>query len=306
MQVVERIPEARERVRAAERPLGLVPTMGYLHEGHLSLVQRARAENVTLAASIFVNPTQFAPTEDLSTYPRDLPRDLERLEAEGVDLVFAPSADEMYPPGFDTWVDVGTVTTTLEGAARPGHFRGVATVVARLFNILQPDRAYFGQKDAQQAVVIRKLVADLGFPVDVRVLPTVREVDGLALSSRNVYLAPDERQAALVLSRSLAAARAAFDAGERDAERLRAAMRAVLAAEPLARPDYVSVADATTLAEMDGVVDRTALVSLAVRIGRTRLIDNLLLNARGATPRPSSSSASVSPAHVDGGKDEPE
>ncbi len=279
MKVVETVAAARAAVREATRPLGLVPTMGYLHEGHLSLVRRARQDNATVAVSIFVNPTQFGPTEDLATYPRDMDRDLALLRREGVDLVFAPAVQEMYPPGYDTYVLVGGLTERLEGAARPGHFRGVATVVAKLFNIIQPDRAYFGQKDAQQALVVRKMVAELDFPVEIVVLPIVREPDGLAMSSRNVYLAPDERQAALCLWRSLQAVQEAYQAGERDAQRLRDIMRAVLEAEPLARVDYVSVADAASLEELT-VVDRPTLVSLAVRIGRTRLIDNTLLQPR--------------------------
>ena len=269
--------EVRVALRDGLRPLGLVPTMGYLHEGHLSLVRAARAENATVAVSIFVNPTQFGPNEDFAAYPRDVERDLDLLKAEGVDLVFSPPAKEIYPPGFDTYVLVGAVTDMLEGQARPGHFRGVATVVAKLFNIVLPDRAYFGQKDAQQAVVIRQMVRDLDIPVEVSIQPIVREPDGLALSSRNVYLSETERQAALVLSRSLRAVQRLYADGERDAERLRASLRATLAAEPLARPDYVSVADAVTLQELD-VVDRAALVSMAVRIGRTRLIDNVILS----------------------------
>ncbi|MBI4491960.1 MAG: pantoate--beta-alanine ligase [Chloroflexi bacterium] len=280
MHVVETVAEARAAVRQAVRPLGLVPTMGYLHEGHLSLVRRAREESATLAATIFVNPTQFGPTEDYATYPRNLERDLGLLREAGVDLVFAPTVEEMYPPGYDTYVTIGSVAERLEGAARPGHFRGVATVVAKLFNLLQPDRAYFGQKDAQQVVVIRKLVADLNLTVEVVALPIVREPDGLALSSRNVYLSPPERQAALVLWHSLQTVEARFRAGERDAEQLRGAMRAVLAAEPLAEVDYVSVADAATLDELSRV-DRPTLVSLAVRIGRTRLIDNFVLGVEG-------------------------
>jgi pantoate--beta-alanine ligase len=278
VRVVETVVTAQAAARAAVRPLGLVPTMGALHEGHLALVRRARGECATVAASVFVNPAQFGQNEDFAAYPRDQARDLALLEEAGVDLVFLPTVEEMYPPGFDTSVEVGTVTEPLEGAARPGHFRGVATVVAKLFHALLPDRAYFGQKDAQQVVVITKMVADLAFPLEVVVVPTVREPDGLALSSRNAYLAPDERHAALALRRALDTAEQAFAAGERDAERLRAAMRAVLAVEPLARVDYVSVADPATLRELDHVGAR-ALASLAVRIGRTRLIDNTPLGA---------------------------
>jgi pantoate--beta-alanine ligase len=275
LQVLQTIAE----VRAARRglgELGFVPTMGYLHAGHLSLVERAKAECAAVAASIFVNPTQFGPNEDLSRYPRDLPRDLSLLEAAGVDLVFAPEPSEIYPPGFATEIRVGGVTDVLEGAARPGHFTGVATVVAKLFNIVQPTRAYFGQKDAQQSVVIRKLVADLDLPVEIVVAPTVREADGLALSSRNSYLTPEQRAAAPAIFRALTTAQALFDAGERDAEALRQAMRATLGAEPDLRIDYVSVADPQTLRELSHV-ERAALASMAVRLGVTRLIDNLLL-----------------------------
>ncbi|MCS6963919.1 pantoate--beta-alanine ligase [Thermoflexus sp.] len=276
MQVVRTIAEARAIRRALPGPWGFVPTMGYLHEGHLSLVRRARAENDRVAVSIFVNPTQFGPHEDYNRYPRDLNRDLRLLEPLGVDLVFAPPVEEMYPPGFQTWVIVEEVSRPLEGAARPGHFRGVATVVVKLLNIVQPDRAYFGQKDAQQAVVIRRMVQDLNIPVEIVVCPTVREPDGLAMSSRNTYLNPEERRAATVLFRALQAAKARYEQGERDAERLREVMREVIRAEPLARPDYVSVADPETLQELSWVEDR-ALLSLAVYIGKTRLIDNILL-----------------------------
>ena len=276
MQVVRTIAEVRAIRRALPGTWGFVPTMGYLHEGHLSLVRRARAENDHVAVSIFVNPTQFGPHEDYNRYPRDLERDLRLLEPLGVDLVFAPSVEEMYPPGFQTWVIVEGVSRPLEGAARPGHFRGVATVVTKLFNIVQPDRAYFGQKDAQQAVVIRRMVQDLNIPVEIVVCPTVREPDGLAMSSRNTYLNPEERRAATVLFRALQATKARYEQGERDAERLREAMREVIQAEPLARLDYVSVADPETLQELDRVEDR-ALLSLAVYIGKTRLIDNILL-----------------------------
>ena len=272
LQTVDAFREARRKVGT----LGLVPTMGFLHEGHLALVQRARAENQAVAVSIFVNPTQFGPGEDLARYPRDLPRDLRLLQEAGVDLVFAPEASEMYPPGFSTAVEVEGVTLGLEGAVRPGHFRGVATVVGKLFNIVQADRAYFGQKDAQQVVVIQRMARDLNFATEVVVVPTVREPDGLALSSRNTYLGAEERAAAPVLFRALLSARSAWEHGERDAEALRRHVRATLAAEPLAQVDYVSVADPRTLVELDRV-DEEALVSLAVRIGRTRLIDNLVL-----------------------------
>lgn len=278
MHVVTTVAEVRRIRREARGTWGLVPTMGYLHAGHLSLARRARSENDFVGASIFVNPTQFGPTEDLAAYPRDLARDLRLLEEAGVDLVWAPSVAEVYPAGFQTYVTVEEVTRPLEGAARPGHFRGVATVVAKLFNIFQPDRAYFGQKDAQQVVVIQQMTADLNFPLEIVVCPTVREADGLALSSRNTYLTPEQRAAAPMLYRALCAARDAWLAGEHDGERLRQAMRRVLDAEPLARTEYVSAADPLTLVEL-GDAGRRVLLSLAVRIGRARLIDNLLLGA---------------------------
>lgn len=276
MQVVETIAEVRRIRREGAGSWGLAPTMGYLHAGHISLVERARRENDHVGVSIFVNPTQFAPTEDLAAYPRDLPRDLALLEAAGADLVWAPPVEEVYPPGFQTFVTVEEVTKPLEGAARPTHFRGVATVVAKLFNVFQPDRAYFGQKDAQQAVVIQQMARDLAFPLEIVVCPIVREPDGLAMSSRNVYLTPEQRAAAPVLYRALCAARDAWQAGEYDGERLRQIMRDVLAAEPLARPDYVSAADPVTLAEL-GDAGRGVLLSMAVRVGKARLIDNVLL-----------------------------
>lgn len=276
MKVLKTIADVRAE-RAGLGELGLVPTMGFLHAGHLSLVERARAENAAVAATIFVNPTQFGPNEDLARYPRDLPRDLTLLEAAGCDLVFTPEPAEIYPPGFATTVAVGGVTEGLEGEIRPGHFAGVATVVAKLFNILQPTRAYFGQKDAQQSVVIRKMVRDLNLPVEVVVAPTVREPDGLAMSSRNSYLTPDQRARAPALHQALTAAKAAYDAGERDAESLREIMRRSLGKVRDIDVDYVSVADAETLREL-GRVDGPALASLAARLGTTRLIDNLLLD----------------------------
>jgi len=259
---------------------GLVPTMGTLHEGHLSLVRRARAENDRVGASIFVNPIQFDRRADLEAYPRQLERDCALLEAEGVDLFWAPDEATVYPPGFQTYVTVEEVTKVLEGAARPGHFRGVTTVVAKLFNVFQPTRAYFGQKDAQQAAVIRQMARDLAFNLEIVVCPIVREPDGLAMSSRNLLLKPEERPAALVLKRALDAARAAWESGERDGESLRAIMRAIIAAEPLARLDYVSAADPVTLAEIDGAAS-AALLSMAVFVGQVRLIDNTLLGAAG-------------------------
>lgn len=276
MKVVRRLAELRAARAGLPRPLGLVPTMGALHMGHLSLVRRARAECASVAVSIFVNPTQFGPQEDLQTYPRDLERDLEKLAPEGVDLVWAPDVHDVYPPGDQTWVTVEGLTRGLEAERRPGHFRGVATVVSKLFHAFEPQRAYFGQKDAQQAAVIRRLARDLLYPVEVVVCPTVREPDGLALSSRNRFLSDEERMAAPVLHRALEAAMDAFAAGERDAERLRQAMRAVLASESRARPHYVSAADLETLEEMEGRVDR-ALLSMAVAIGGTTLIDNVVV-----------------------------
>jgi len=267
--------ELRAALAAVPRPLGLVPTMGWLHAGHRSLMQRARADNATTIATIFVNPRQFNEAADFQRYPRNEARDLAICTDEGIDLVFAPGVDEVYPPGFDTTVSVGAVARPLEGAARPGHFDGVATVVAILFDLIGADHAYFGQKDAQQVMVIRQMARDLAIPTEVIACPTVRERDGLALSSRNVHLTADERAAAPVLRRALLAGRAGWEAGERSGDALRAAMTRVLADEPLATPAYVSAADGRTLAELDRVVDgEPALLSLAVRFGSTRLIDN--------------------------------
>jgi len=256
--------------------VGLVPTMGYLHQGHLSLVRRARAECEHVVVSIFVNPTQFGPTEDLSSYPRDLERDLSLIEPLGTDLVWMPTAEIMYPPGYQTWVEVEAITRPLEGSMRPGHFRGVATVVAKLFNGVQPHKAYFGQKDAQQAAVIRQMTRDLNFPIEIVICPIVREPDGLAMSSRNVYLDGKERKAATVLYRSLSAARHMYGNGERDAEKLRQRMKEVIASEPLAKMQYISCADYDTLEELETVTGKT-LLSMAVFLGKTRLIDNLVL-----------------------------
>ncbi len=247
--------------------------MGWLHGGHRALMERARSESATTVVTIFVNPRQFNEASDYTRYPRNEGRDLALCEAAGVDLVWAPPVEEVYPAGFDTTVAVGAVARPLEGAARPGHFDGVATVVAILFSLVGAERAYFGQKDAQQVMVIRQMARDLAIGTEVVACPTVREPDGLALSSRNVHLTPEQRAAAPVLRRALAAARARWDEGERDAHALRDAMWDVLTAEPLARPDYVSVADGRTLAELERV-DGPALLSLAVRFGETRLIDN--------------------------------
>ncbi len=276
MKVVHQKSELRRIRESTSGTFGLVPTMGALHGGHLSLVARARAECDHVGVSIFVNPAQFGPGEDLAAYPRSLNHDLELLARAGVDVVWTPSAADVYPSGFQTWITVEEVSAPLEGKCRPGHFRGVATVVAKLFNVFTPNRAYFGQKDAQQVAVITRLVRDLDFPVEIVVCPTVREEDGLAMSSRNAYLNPEERRAATVLYRALMAAQVRYRDGERDAAQLRAAMRSVISFEPLASPDYVSAADPKTLAELDRV-DNRVLLSLAVRIGKTRLIDNLLL-----------------------------
>lgn len=277
MQVAESVPQLRKiRTTFFGGSLGLVPTMGALHTGHLALIERARAENDHVGVSIFVNPAQFGSNEDLVNYPRTLEQDLSMLRTAGVDLVWTPTPQSVYPPHFQTWVEVSELSRPLEGSHRPGHFRGVATVVAKLFNVFTPDRAYFGQKDAQQVAVIQRMVWDLNFPLEVVVCPTVREADGLALSSRNRRLNQAERAAAPVLYQALSAAATAFAAGERQGDRLRAHMTEVLAAEPLARPDYVSVADPETLVELNEIKGR-ALLSLAVHIGPVRLIDNLLI-----------------------------
>jgi pantoate--beta-alanine ligase len=288
MKLIATIEEFRKVKAALPGSWGLVPTMGFLHAGHLSLVRRARSENDHVAVSIFVNPTQFGPNEDLAAYPRDLERDLSLLKALDVDLIFNPSPDVMYPPNYQTYVTVEDVTKYLEGASRPGHFRGVATVVAKLFNIVGAERAYFGQKDAQQTIVIKRMVQDLNMPIDIIICPTQREADGLALSSRNTYLDAQHRRAAPVLYRALTAAKDAFDRGERDGDRLRAIMRDIIAAEPLAKLDYVSAADATTLQELGAPSPQPpapfrgsptgegVLLSMAVRVGKPRLIDNFL------------------------------
>jgi len=276
MQIARTIDELRRLRRSLSGLVGLVPTMGYLHQGHLSLVRRAREENSAVVVSIFVNYTQFGAGEDFGSYPRDLDRDLGLLEKEGTDIVFVPSDDEMYPPGFDSWVEVEKLSQRLEGASRPGHFRGVATVCAKLFNIVQPDRAYFGQKDAQQVMVLRRMAADLNMDLEIVVAPTVRESDGLAVSSRNIYLNAGERLAAVVLFGALSLARELWRDGEEDAGRIRHRMTELIGKEPLAQIGYVSIADAATLEELERI-DRPALASLAVRIGRARLIDNVLL-----------------------------
>ncbi|MFC1860494.1 pantoate--beta-alanine ligase [Chloroflexota bacterium] len=276
MKVVERIDEIRRLRQRLAEPVGLVPTMGYFHEGHLSLVRQARAENSSVVVSIFVNPTQFGPQEDFKQYPRNTERDLTLLEKEKADIVFMPSVEGIYPSQFNSWVEVDKLTERLEGASRPGHFRGVTTVVAKLFNIVQPTRAYFGQKDAQQLLVIKKMVADLNMNLEIVAVPTMREPDGLAMSSRNTYLNPAERQAALVLSQVLNLAQKLWAQGEKDAEHIRQQTKAFIQKQPLADIDYVSIADTETLDELD-TVKTPSLVSLAVRIGKTRLIDNIVM-----------------------------
>jgi len=282
MRVIETVAEMRVARREIASPGGLVPTMGYLHAGHLSLARAARAECATVVASIFVNPAQFGPNEDLSRYPRDLPRDLNLLASAGVDLVFTPTAAEMYPAGFATYVEPdGALTERLEAAARPGHFRGVATVVTKLFQIVAPDVAYFGQKDAQQVAVIRRMTADLNLPVELRVLPTVRERDGLAMSSRNAYLNTEERAAAVVLYRALEAGQALIASDPAaSAQRVIEAMRGVIAAEPRARLEYADVCDPDTFAPLEAL-RAPAILAIAARVGPARLIDNFLLRADG-------------------------
>ncbi len=271
-------PAAMRRWRASHPgTLGLVPTMGYLHEGHLDLVRQAREENRHVVVSIFVNPTQFGPGEDFEKYPRDEVRDLNLLREAEVDAVYLPSAVDMYPAGFQTYVNVEEVTKPLEGSARPGHFRGVTTVVLKLFNAAGPDRAYFGKKDAQQLRVIQRMVRDLDLGVEIVPCEIIREADGVAMSSRNVYLSPEERAAAPVLKRALDHARALWAGGSRDAEALRRSVRELIEAEPLARIDYISLADDESLVEIDGAAGERALLSLVVKFGRTRLLDNVEL-----------------------------
>ena len=276
MRTISSLSELREIRTSMRGTFGLVPTMGALHEGHASLVKRARAECSLVGASIFVNPAQFSPGEDFGKYPRTIERDLELLERLGADVVWTPSPQSMYPDGFQTWVTVEELEKPLEGESRPGHFRGVTTVVAKLLNCFVPDKAYFGQKDAQQVAVIKRMVRDLNFPVEVVVCPTVREPDGLAMSSRNAYLDPVERKAATVLYRALCAAKEKYERGERDAEALRTAMRSIIRSEPLAQVQYVSAADPESLGELQ-MIENSVLLSLSVRIGKARLIDNILI-----------------------------
>lgn len=282
MNTVSTLSDLRTARLSLKGTVGLVPTMGFLHEGHLSLIRKAKAECDHVIVTIFVNPTQFGPTEDLSKYPRDLERDLNlidslsTLSSASKILVWNPTAEVMYPSGYQTWVEVEAMTQPLEGSMRPGHFKGVTTVVAKLFNATQPDKAYFGQKDAQQAAVIRQMTQDLNFPIEIVVCPTTREADGLAMSSRNKYLNEAERKAAVVLFRSLSAAKELYEGGERDAEKVRGKMKEELAAEPLAQIQYVSCADYDTLAELTEIKGK-ALLSMAVFLGKTRLIDNFVL-----------------------------
>jgi pantoate--beta-alanine ligase len=277
MKVSRTVVEVRTgRARLPEK-LGFVPTMGALHAGHLELVRRARDENDAVVVSIFVNPTQFSSASDFERYPRDDERDLRLLEEAGVDLVFIPTTDMLYPDGFATSIDVGPIAVPFEGAARPGHFKGVATVVAILLNIVQPQRAYFGEKDAQQLRVVRRLVGDLQLPVEIVGVPTVRDADGLALSSRNALLTPEQRSAAVAVPQSLEAVERCWDAGERDATTLRQRLVERLTAEPTLTIEYASLADPATLVELDGAIEGSALVVVAVQLGSVRLIDNWML-----------------------------
>ena len=276
MQVARSVAEMKKLRRQCAGSVGLVPTMGYLHEGHLQLARRAKSENAIAVATIFVNPTQFGPGEDFKSYPRDLDRDLSLLEKAGTGIVFVPPDRDMYPADYDTWVEVRGITAKLEGKSRPTHFQGVTTVCNKLFNIIQPDKAYFGQKDAQQVIVIQKMVSDLNMNLEVIVCPTIRESDGLAMSSRNTYLSTEERVSAVVLYKSLCMAKDMYDRGERGAAVIRQVMHDLISGEPAAKIDYISIADAATLDEAD-IIGGRVLVSLAVRLGKPRLIDNIFL-----------------------------
>lgn len=276
MKTVETLNELWEAREMFDGPIAIVPTMGFLHEGHLSLVRAAKERAVSVVVTIFVNPTQFNQASDLEVYPRDIDRDLDLLAKEGVDLVWIPTNEIMYPTGFQTWVEVREISRPLEGATRPGHFQGVATVVSKLFTAVRPDIAFFGQKDAQQVAVIKQMTRDLNFPIEIVAVPIAREADGLAMSSRNVNLNPEERKAAIILSQTLKAGKGAFEAGEKSGDVLRTMMKEKIEAQPLAKIDYVSCADLTTLRELEVVTDG-ALLSMAVYIGKTRLIDNWIL-----------------------------
>jgi len=279
MDIIESVQEMSRltrELRRAGQTIGFVPTMGFLHEGHLSLVREAKKENDRVVVSIFVNPTQFGPGEDYEQYPRDLEGDAEKLRVIGIDYIFNPEVADMYPEGYNSFVEVSGITEVLCGKSRPGHFRGVTTVVTKLFNIIQPDRAYFGQKDFQQLMVIKKMVRELNIPVEVKGLPIIREEDGLARSSRNKYLDNRERAAATVLYRSLMRARELYQKGIKDTYRIKKEVVDLISSEPLARIDYVEIVDPDTLQKLDSIEDQ-GLVALAVYIGKTRLIDNLLL-----------------------------
>src|SRR5690554_1381884 len=280
---IKTIPEMRDLVarwRKNGESVGLVPTMGFFHQGHLALMKKARQENEEVVVSLFVNPTQFGPGEDFEQYPRNRERDEKIAEEAGVDAVFNPAAVEMYDREFQTFVDLTELPQGLCGAARPGHFRGVATVVTKLFNIVQPERAYFGEKDAQQLRVIKRMAVDLNIPVDIRAVPTVREEDGLAMSSRNTYLSPEERQAALVLSKSLFFAKAQVETGERNSERLKEKMKELITGEPLVSLEYLEIRASDTLRPVS-IIAEEVLIALAARAGKTRLIDNITINPEG-------------------------
>ena len=276
MKIIKTAGELKIELQKQGRPVGFVPTMGYLHEGHISLVEKAREENTVVAVSIFANPAQFAPDEDLDNYPRDIKRDIDLLSGAGVDIVWIPTVETMYPDGYQTWVEVEQLSKILEGSFRPTHFRGVTTIVAKLFNAVRPDRAYFGQKDAQQAAVIQQMVRDLNYQIEIIICPIIRESDGVAMSSRNSYLDEKERQAAVCLSRGLFRARELFSNGERRSTELKEIVRDEVEREPLAKLQYISCADPETLAELENEV-KTCLISMAVFVGKTRLIDNIIL-----------------------------
>jgi pantoate--beta-alanine ligase len=265
-----------ERAKLTE-PVGLVPTMGYLHEGHLSLVREAKKECESVVVTIYVNPTQFGPNEDLESYPRDLERDTNLLRSEGVDLLWIPTSEIMYPPGYQTWIEVTELTGFLEGQQRPGHFKGVTTIVTKLFNAIHPQKAFFGQKDAQQAIVIQRMIKDLNYNLEIKICPIIREPDGLALSSRNVYLNPAERQAATILNKSLNMAKQAYKNGERSSQKIIGLIENIINKEPLAKIQYVSCANLQTLEEVEGDITKPVLISMAVFFQKTRLIDNIVL-----------------------------
>jgi pantoate--beta-alanine ligase len=276
LQIARTISEMKALRSKCHGTVGFVPTMGFLHDGHLELVRHAKRENPFTVVSIFVNPTQFAPNEDFKAYPRNIDRDLAMLETVKTDIIFIPSAEDMYPEGYNSWVDLEGITSTLEGRSRPTHFRGVTTVCNKLFNIVEADNAYFGQKDAQQALVIQKMVADLNMNLKIVVIPTVREKDGLAMSSRNTYLTAEERASAPVLYKSLQLASGMYEKGERDARKIKESMTQLISTVPAATIDYISISDYTTLQDVDAIKGKV-VVSMAVRLGKPRLIDNIIL-----------------------------